>query len=234
MNTYGSDSSRQNSFFRAQTAARDTRIAIIDPPLREFDISVNLSPEQHRQLSQLVHKKEDLFAVHPKSPSTTDMCEHAIETGDAAPTKERARRIPPKWEVEIERQLEQMVKNGVCRPSHSPWASNVVLIQKRDGSWRFAIDYRLLNGVTKKDAYNLPNIQSVLDKLGGSRCFSFMDIASAYWCVPVRSQDVEKTAFHTPRGQYEMIVMPFGLCNYQATFQRLMDNALEGVERAES
>ena len=61
-----------------------------------------------------------------------------------------------------------------------------------------------------------------------------MDIASAYWCVPVRSQDVEKTAFHTPRGQYEMVIISFGLCNFQATFQRQMDNALEGVERAES
>ena len=141
--------------------------------------------------------------------------------------------VPPKWEVEIERQLEEMLKNGVCRPSHSPWASNVVLVRKRDGSWRFAIDYRRLNGVTKKDAYSLPNMNSILDKFG-SRYFSFIDIASAYWCVPVRIQDVEKTAFHTPRGQYEMVVMPFGLCNSQATFQRLMDNALEGLDRAES
>ena len=72
-------------FFCAQTAGRDTRIAIIQPPLGEFDISDNLSPEQHRQLSQLVHKNEDLFAVDPKSPSTTDMCKQAIETGDEAP-----------------------------------------------------------------------------------------------------------------------------------------------------
>ena len=158
----------------------------------------------------------------------------STQRSQVGPIKERARRIPPKWDVEVDRQLDEMVANGVCRPSHSPWSANVVLVKKKDGSLRFAIDYRQLNNATKKDVYSLPNIQTILDKLGGSRHFSYLDIASAYWSVPVKRTDIEKTAFHTPRGQYEMAVMPFGLCNSQATFQRLMDNILEKVSRAEA
>ncbi|KAI6658406.1 Retroviral-like aspartic protease 1 [Oopsacas minuta] len=154
--------------------------------------------------------------------------------GNATPIKERARRMQPKWEAEVERQLDEMVTNGVCRPSHSPWAINVVFVKKKDGSLRFAIDYRQLNNATKKDAYSLPNIQTILDKLEGNQYFSLLDIASASWSVPVKKTDIEKTAFHTPRGQYEMVIMPFGLCNSQATFQRLMDNILEEVPRAEA
>ena len=122
----------------------------------------------------------------------------------------------------------------ICRPSSSPWASDVVLVKKKDGSMRFAVDYRRLNSVTKRDEYSLPNPQSMFDKLEGSKFFSKLDIASAYWTVPIAPEDVEKTAFHTPRGMYEMLVMPFGLCNAPATFQRVMDQALYRVPHVES
>ena len=98
---------------------------------------------------------------------------------------------------------------------------------------RFAVDYRKLNSVTKRDEYNLPNPQSIFDKLGGSRFFSKLDIASAYWTIPIAPENVEKTAFHT-RGMYEMLVMLFRLCNTPATFQRVMDHALYRVHHAES
>ena len=120
------------------------------------------------------------------------------------------------------------------RPLNSPWASNVVLVSKKDGRQRFAIDYRRLNEVSKKDAYSIPKIQSILDKLDGYRYFSAIDIFLAYWCVPMRECDIEKMAFNTPRGLYEMTVMPFGLVNSQATFQRMMDNKLKGLNRVES
>ena len=122
----------------------------------------------------------------------------------------------------------------ICRPSNSPWASDVVLVKKKEGSMRFAVDYRKLNTVTKRDEYSLPNPQSIFDKLEGSRFFSKLDIASAYWTIPIAPKDVEKTAFHTPRGMYEMLVMPFGLCNAPATFQRVMDRALYRVNHVES
>ena len=110
----------------------------------------------------------------------------------------------------------------------------MVLVKKKDGSLRFAVDYRRLNAITKRNQYSLPNPQSIYDKLKGSRFFSKLDIASAYWTVPIREPDIEKTAFHTPRGLFEMIVMPFGLCNSQSTFQILMDRTLRGAANAES
>ena len=164
--------------FHAQTAVRDSRIAKLEASSARFDINPGLTPEQHEQLRQLVQDNEDFFASDQKWSSGTAMCEHAIDTGGAAPIKERPRRVPPQWKTEIERQLKEMLRNGVCRPSHSPWASNVVLVRKRDGNWRFANDYSKLNNVTKKDAYSLPNIQAILDRLGGSRYFSFIDIVT--------------------------------------------------------
>ena len=106
----------------------------------------------------------------------------------------------------------------------------------RETRWvlRFAIDYRGLNDVTKKEPYSLPNPQHILDKLHGARYFTSLDVASAYWCVPVSEADIEMTAFYTPRGQYEMLVMSFCLCNSQVTYQRLMDHNLTGLEFVES
>ena len=164
----------------------------------------------------------------------TSLCEHAIETKDAAPSRTRRRRLPPQWEDEVNSQLEELLSQGLCRPSKSPWASNVVLVTKKGGKKRFAIDYRGLNSATKKGAYGIPQVQAILDRLQGFQYFTVIDILAAYWCVPMREGDVEKTAFNMPRGLFEMTVMPFGLVNAQATFQRLMDSTLQGIKRTES
>ena len=122
-----------------------------------------------------------------------------------------------------------MLENVVIRQSSSPWASRVILVQKKDKSYRFAVDYRYLNDQTKKDAYPLPDVKDILDKLRGSTIFSSLDGASAYWSIPIAESDREKTASVTARGQYEFCVMPFGLCNAQATYQRAIDSALRGA-----
>ena len=158
---------------------------------------------------------------------------HGVELESNTPLRSRPGRIPPSWEEEITKQVDEMCINGICRPSKSSWASDVVLVKKKDGRMRFAVDYRQLNSITKRDAYGPPNPQSILDKLDGSVYFSCLDVASAYWCVPMREKDVEKTAFHTPRGLYEMLVMPFGMVNSGATFQRLVDKTLQGLKYAE-
>ncbi|UYV83281.1 PRKCI [Cordylochernes scorpioides] len=119
-----------------------------------------------------------------------------------------------------------MLRDGIIRPSSSPWSFPVILVKKRDGKYRFCVYYRKLNEVTVKDVYPIPRIDEVLDTLQGSKYFSAIDLKSGYWQVEVEEKDKEKTAFTTAHGLYEFNVMPFGLCNAPATFERNMENML--------
>ena len=118
----------------------------------------------------------------------------------------------------------------MIQPSSSPLASPVVLAKRKDGLLRFCVDYRMLSAVTRKDAYALPRIDGTLDELAGSKWFSTLDLASGYWQVGMHPDDGEKTAFCTTDGLFEFNIMPFGLCNAPATFQRHMDLILAGLQ----
>ncbi|UYV76724.1 K02A2.6-like, partial [Cordylochernes scorpioides] len=126
--------------------------------------------------------------------------------------------------------VDKMLKQGIIEPTDSPWSSPVVLVEKKDGTWRLCVDYRRLNKITRKDVYPLPRIDDTLDSLRGASIFSTMDLKSGYWQIEVDEADREKTAFVTPDRLFEFRVMPFGLCNAPATFERIMDNLLRGLE----
>lgn len=108
-----------------------------------------------------------------------------------------------------------MLDSGVVSESSSPWAAPIVLVKKKDGTWRFCVDYQKLNALTHKDAFPLPRIEESLTCLKQSRWFSTLDLASGYWQVEVDPKDREKTAFTTPLGLYEFHRMPFGLATLQ-------------------
>ena len=130
---------------------------------------------------------------------------------------------------EVDKQVGEMLDSGVIRPSKSPWASPIVLVKKKDGAWRFCVDFRKLNDVTLKDSFPLPQINGLLDTLTGQRYFTTLDLASGYWQVPMEKSSIEKTAFVIPGvRQFEFAKMAFKLINAVPTFQRLMPNVLAG------
>ena len=120
-----------------------------------------------------------------------------------------------------------MHRKGVIQPSNSHWAS---LGLQEGCTTRFCVDYQKLNSVTRKDAYPLPRIDDTLMTLAGSKWYSTLDLISRYWQVALDEEDREKTALCTMEGLYEFRVMPFGLCNDPATFQRLMDLILADLQ----
>ena len=170
----------------------------------------------------------DIFAGNQSDYGRTDIVQHRIFTGDHPPIRQQVRRLPPSRRNEVKQLLQEMQENNVIQPSNSPWASPIVLVRKKDGSTRFCVDFRKVNATTRKDAYPLPRVEDTLDALTGSKWFTTLDLISGYWQVEVDPKDREKTAFCTTEGLFEFRVMPFGLCNAPATFQRLMDTALAG------
>ena len=188
----------------------------------------NLSTNEKSKLVEIIRKHSNVFARNPKKPSQTSVV-HPIVTGNALPVKSRYYRVPISWEEEINIQVQEMIDNEIIRPSSSPWNSPIILAKKKDNTMRFVCDFRGLNNVTKKDTYPLPHMRDVIDKMHGSKYWTTLDAASAYWSMPLREEDKEKTAFSAPRGKYEFNVTCYGLTNAGASYQRLMDLTLSGL-----
>lgn len=183
-----------------------------------------LTDKQKRALNGLVEKYAKLSSGNL---GCTTLVEHRIIT-HADPIKQRYYPVNPVMQAHLDRELDKMLRDGVVEPSSSPWSSPVLLVRKSDNTYRFVVDYRKLNSVTQKDAYPLPYVNAILDKLRNARYLSSLDLKSAYWQIPVAEDSKEKTAFTVPgRGLYQFNRMPFGLHNSPATWQRLMDRLFD-------
>lgn len=170
--------------------------------------------------------------------SSTNAIEHKITTTDDQPVFTRQYRFPPAHKDEITKQIGELIDGKIIEPSDSPYSSPLWIVPKKADSqgrsrWRMVIDYRILNEKTIGDAYPLPNITEILDQLGSAKYFSVFDLAGGFHQIPVNPQDAHKTAFTTPFGHYQFSRMPFGLRNAPATFQRLMDRVLCGLQGTE-
>ena len=185
--------------------------------------------EDREKVMALLIKYQDVFSSGEYDIGRTTLVKHSIDTGDARPIRQPLRRSGPVQRDETERQVKELLAKGMISPSDSPWSSPVVLVTKKDGTKRMCLDYRGLNDVTVKDAYPLPRIDDSLDALGGARYFVALDLAAGYWQILMDAAARDKSAFSTASGLYAWNVLPFGLCNAPATFERLMENVLSGL-----
>ena len=154
---------------------------------------------------------------------------HDIDTGSTRPIRCNPRKLSPK-KIKIQQELvDKMLEEGQIEHSVSAWSAPTVLVTKKDGTTRFCVNYRRLNNSTKKDAFPLPRIDDSLNSLSGQSWFSTLDLASGYWQVRLSEDAKPKTAFATHSGLFQFAVMPFGLCNAPATFERLMSQVMRGL-----
>lgn len=175
-------------------------------------------------LQSVLDEYEDVFS-EPNSLPPRRQWDHAIalEPG-AKPTNTRPYRYSPLQKDEIERQVNEMLAAGIITASMSPFASPVLLVKKKDGSWRFCVDYRRLNELTIKNKFPLPVVGELLDELASTKFFSKLDLRAGYHQIRMRPEDEAKTAFKTHHGHFQFRVMPFGLTNAPATFQCIMNS----------
>ncbi|KAI9565174.1 hypothetical protein GHT06_008951 [Daphnia sinensis] len=195
----------------------------------EDRIGKNLDDNQKSEVLKILKNSISCFAFNEDDLGHCTFVEHDINTGVNPPIHQLPYKSAWKERAVIQTQVEGMLRPGIIEHSDSPWSSPVVLVQKKDGTWRFCVDYRKLNAVTVKDSYPLPRVADTLSRLEGATIFSSMDLQAGYHQVPVASKDRPKTAFVTADGLYQFRALPFGLTNAPGTFQRAMDIILAGL-----
>jgi hypothetical protein len=198
------------------------------PSLTSLGPLAQTSMDSH--IGQCILSNEDLFAAKGEPLGCHPDIAVNIET-EGPPIKRRPYRLPFKKREALDDKLDELLKQGVIVASSSPWASPVVLVEKKDQTEgpRFCVDFTSLNKVTKKDAYPIPLIRDIFDQLQGATVFSTIDLKSGFYQLPLHPDAMEKTAFVCHRGLFHWTRLPMGLCNATQAFQRAMEIVLKGL-----
>ena len=193
------------------------------PPREVVQVGPDLSPQQRQECMELVDHNREVFSA---KPGTTHLAVHEIHTKQGKVVNQRPYRVPEAHKETIREEVKKMLELGVIEESHSAWASPIVLVPKPDKSTRFCNDFRKLNEISEFDAYPMPLVDELIDRLGMARFITTLDLTKGYWQVPLSPASKEKTAFATSEGLFQYTKLPFGLHGAPATFQRLMDRVL--------
>uniref|UniRef100_A0A670IUR3 Gypsy retrotransposon integrase-like protein 1 n=1 Tax=Podarcis muralis TaxID=64176 RepID=A0A670IUR3_PODMU len=185
-----------------------------------------LSEIQAKELYEALLPYGNTFST---KPGRTHLAQHHFVTGDSPPIASRPYRVGEAVAQNIESEVKEMLELGVIEPSKSAWASPIVLVPKPDGSIRFCVDYRKINMITVPDVFPLPRIDTLIEKLGCARFITVMDLTKGYWQIPLSPEASEKSAFTTHVGLYQFKVLPFGLRNAPAAFQRLINSLIHDM-----
>ena len=189
----------------------------------EVPMGEDLSPSQKQDLTDVVLQHQDVFS---EVTGRTTVAQHDIRTEAGVTVRVPPYRVPEARRVAIREEVKKMLQLRVIEESHSAWSSPIVLVPKPDGSFRFCNDFRRLNEVSEFDAYPMPRVDELIERLGPARYLTTHDLTKGYWQVPLSKTVLEKTAFATPGGLYQYTVLPFGVHGAPATFQRMMDRLL--------
>ena len=188
--------------------------------------------EARNKLETILNEYEDLFMKNKSDIGRCKIAKHKIELEpEAIPHREGARRMFPDKAAKANQEVQNLLALALIQPSYSPWASGIVMVKKKSGELRFCCDFRPLNDVTVKDAFPLPRIDESLSRIGNAKIFTSIDLAWAFWQIPLKKRDRRKTAFACELGLFERRRMPFGLCNASATFQRSITRALQKIQQ---
>ena len=190
----------------------------------------HLDPVARGDVENLIEAFPTLFS---DTPTQTNVLSHDVDVGDTAPIKQHAYRVNPTKRALFKKEVDYLLANGLAVPSFSSWSSPCILVPKACGGQRFCTDYRKVNNVTKADSFPLPLVEDLVDRVGAAKFVTKLDLLKGYWQVPLTARASDISAFVTPDGLYQYTVMPFGLRNAPATFQRLMRRVLGGVPNVE-
>jgi len=216
------------------TSASDTRISFAECNIPDHLSVLFLSTVEEATLPsdvaedfrRLLVNHVDTFAKSSDDIGFCPLIEHDIDTGDSKPIRQPPRRPPLASGAAEDELIDEMLQAGVIEPSNSAWASPVCLVRKPDGKYRFCVDYRRVNAISKQDAFPIPDIRDALDSLRGSHYYATIDLLSGYWQLGMSQRAKERSAFCTRRGLFQFNRMPFGLSGAPASFCRLMHQVL--------
>ncbi|CAJ2665277.1 unnamed protein product [Trifolium pratense] len=199
-----------------------SQVSSNSPPIPDTQTTQSLHPDLQAVLQPYIHIFNQPQGLPPNRPHD----HHIHLTPAAPPVNIKPYRYPHYQKEAMTTIILDMLKEGLIQPSNSPYSSLVLLVKKKDGSWRFCVDYRALNTITIKDRFPIPTIDELIDELHGSVVFSKIDLRSGYHHIRLALEDTHKTGFRTLGGHYEFLVMPFELTNAPSTFQAAMNDLL--------
>ncbi len=223
-----------------ETPERSLMVRKVDDE-EEDEPAPEVRPQRHPAKVNLSHLNDPLRAeiqdlldrfplLFRQRPGRTELVQHSIHLTDTTPSRQRPYRIPERLLKPLGEEIEMMKQLHVIEPSNSEWSSPLVIVPKKDGSLRVCVDFRKLNAQSRFDAYPMPRIDDLLERIGQARYITTLDLCKGYWQVPLDPNSKPYTAFRTPVGLFQFTVLPFGLHGAPATFQRLMDQVLQGCE----